>query len=80
MAPSPLIPQREIIDATDCRRLGAKTRGVKDIPRSTLLYWRKHLEFPKPFKKTRGGTELWDRREVVKWLEKYQETMRVEEF
>jgi hypothetical protein len=40
----------------------------KPVERGTLLYWRKHLGFPKPVVKL-DGVDYWSRTEVEAWIE-----------
>jgi hypothetical protein len=55
----------DIIDGVTVREmLGVKTRHA-------LLRWRAKPGFPRPMTVTAGGTELWNRRSIERWLEKY---------
>lgn len=57
-----LVVRHDVID-------GAGVRKLLDVStRHALLRWRAKPGFPKPFKRTDGGTELWDRAEVIAWL------------
>jgi predicted DNA-binding transcriptional regulator AlpA len=63
------IPIEDVIDSVTVRRLAAPASlQKKPISRNALLRWRADRDFPAPFKRTESGIELWDAREVRRWV------------
>lgn len=64
-AVAPEIPLDCIVGVGEIRRLAG------GVSRTTLKRWRDDHEFPEPVKSIDAG-ELWDRREVTDWLERFR--------
>jgi hypothetical protein len=65
-----IVPPQHLADTAYVRKIaGRAVHGrSKSIQRGTLLTWRKTKGFPEPLPTRYVGGELWDVRQVRKWL------------
>lgn len=71
--PSPVcagIDTKHLVDTPEVRRICGRAihSNRKPVTRSTLLKWRARHGFPQPLPAPKVSGELWDVREVRKWL------------
>lgn len=73
------VPAKHLVDTAEVRRIAGRAvhGNRKPVTRHTLLNWRDRHGFPDPLPAPKVHGELWDVREVRRWLrERREETQR----